>query len=173
MVIVISLTLLVAVTGAVHRALLKAGKAAVPIMAGIMALLLGIAGFVRLALSLHFSGSSSYWIVSRGFFLGNFATFYVVAAVLALLTWKLANDWIRRLLAPAFWSFHLGAGAAVLLTLLWDQSQQYVDFPDAIYWQSMMWKYAIHLNLLGLFSLFILAIVALGQSAYRRWKHSR
>ena len=43
----ISLTLLVAGTGAVHRALWKAGKAAVPIMAGAMAVLLGIAGLAQ------------------------------------------------------------------------------------------------------------------------------
>lgn len=103
-------------------------------------------------------------MVSLGYFLLNTANFYLVAAVFALLIWKLANDWIRRLLAPAFWAFHLGAGAAVLLMLLWDQSQRYVDFPDAIYWQNMMWKYAIHLNLLGLLCLFVLAIIALGQS---------
>ena len=112
-------------------------------------------------------------MVSLGHFLLNSAIFYLGAAVLALLIWKLANDGTRRLLAPAFWSFHLGAGAAVLLTLLWDQSQRYVDFSDAIYWQSMMWEYVSQLSLLRLFSLFILAIIALGQSAYRRWKHSR
>lgn len=169
MLLAITFTLWIAVSAAVHRYLSKTLPPAIHVMAGAMAVGLGAVGFVNL-LQVHLmpvtrTYSDTYYVVSKGYFWLNMASFYLVAAGLALLIWKLARGLPKRLLVSAFWVFHIGAGAVVVPAAIAPYliPKRYVDFPDSLYWSTMMSSFGAQLIFLGAACLLILAIIALGQ----------
>ena len=168
-----SLILWIALPAAVHLALVRVGRPAIPSIAGLMAAALGAAGTVQLTWLETMPASrqyhDTYYVVSQGYFLLNMAIFYLVVAGFALLIWKLARGWIKRLLSPAFWVYHIGVAAVVMPTLLlWFYvPRRYVDYPDTIYWFGLISGLGAQLSLLGMAVLLSLAAIALAQRIWQ------
>jgi heme/copper-type cytochrome/quinol oxidase subunit 1 len=168
-VLIAALALWIALSVAAHRALTKAGRATVPIMAGVMALGLAVTGLIRLAQSQRVPDTNgyadTYYVVSQGHFLLNCAIFYLVAAGFVLLIRGMARGWIKRLHVPAFWVYHLGTAAVVLPTLLarFYIPKRYVDSPGALSWLGLMSGLGAQVSVLGLIALLALAVIALSQ----------
>jgi hypothetical protein len=169
-----SLALWIVLSAAVHIYLAKTGRATVPIIAGLMAAALGVAGIVQLVLSLRTPDSitvgDTYYVVSRSYFVTNTAISYLVVAGVALVTWKLARGWVKLLLAPSFWVYHIGTGTVILSNLLLRlyAPRRYADYAEAMYLPSMMSSQGAQLIFFGLVVMVVLAVVAIVQSISRR-----
>ena len=155
-----------------HFWLRRSGKEPAPIMAGLMALGLAIAGLSQLPLAQYVSKTATsyqdtYYIVSRGYFLLNIAAFYLVAAALALLIFRVGRGWPKRILTPMFWLCHLGFGAMIVArhVAMFSVPKRYVDYPEAFYWVSWFDIIGVQISQLGAVGLLVLALVALCQRA--------
>lgn len=173
MILVAALALCIVLSVAAHRALTKAGRAPVPIMAGVLAVGLAITGLILLAQSQRIPDTGSYtdtyYVVSQGYFLMNCAIFYLVAAGFALAIWHMGRGWVRHMLVPAFWAYHLGIAAVVLPTLLaqfYIPERYYVTY-DNFHWLVQMTDLGGQVSALGMAALLALALIALGQRVFQ------
>lgn len=171
----IAFAIWVVVSAALHRWLSLTRLPVVPVMA--IAVAVGLVGTGVVSLlpiwrtpDDQISGDT-YYVVWHGRYWLTMSLSYLFVAACALLIHRLGRGWPERLLSLMFWTFHLGAGAVILPTLLVAGliARCYPECSDEFHWVNVMSAVGAMLCFVGAAGVLLLALIAFGQSLARRW----
>ncbi len=112
----------------------------------------------------------TYYTIGRFHYLGSIAILYAGTALFVALALKGAHGIPKCLVAPAFWSFHLGTGANVVTSLLAPlfMPHRYIDYPQALFWPNTISSLGAVLSMSALAALLLLTAIALLQTLTKR-----